>query len=275
MISRKYPSVTHVSARSIPRDDRLQILTAHQNENVFRERWQAPEEWSAPFWGGFIHALEGFARTEAPRRLKPVNIYFHWYSGDNWASLKALTRLFDWCLSQELHALTASEYARIVRDCRATRVFRKSDRHWVMVNQGAVRTFRLPRNEWRPDLAASRGVTGFRVCADGIFVHTDGSPRIELVLSQRPAPHLYLERSTAEIQFEILKPSEAAFTVQDVRPCVVTLGGFMPGASISLVVNDTPSIQTAGADGLLKLELPERAKVAARPSAVSERPGER
>ncbi|KAF0172244.1 MAG: hypothetical protein FD161_4061 [Limisphaerales bacterium] len=263
-MSRKRPSVTRVSARALPWDGELQITAANENENIYRERWAVSGDTESPFFGGFVLAEDGFERMERPRRLKPVNIYFHFYSGDNLASLNALTRLFEWALKQELHSITASDYARLVRDARATRVFRQSDTRWTLVNSGALRTFRLPKSALVPDLAASRGVTGWRVSGDALYVHTDGSPRVELVLTERPGAHLRLEASTAEIQFSKLAAREAAFTVRDVRACQVTLAGLPARATASITVNGRTSSWQTGAGGMLKMELPGEAKVEVR-----------
>lgn len=263
-MSRKRPSVTRVSARALPWEGELQITAANENENIYRERWAVSGDTESPFFGGFLLAQDGFERMEQPRRLKPVNIYFHFYSGDNLASLNALTRLFDWSLRQELHSVTASDYARLVRDARATRVIRESDTRWTLVNSGALRTFRLPKSSLVPDLATSRGVTGWRVSGDVVYVHTDGSPRVELALSSGSAPHLRLEASTAEIQFSKLAAREAAFTVRDIRPCQVTLAGLPPRATATLTVNGKASSWAVDAAGALKMELPAEAKVELR-----------
>lgn len=263
-MSRKRPSVTRVSARALPWADELQITAANENENIYRERWAVSGDTVAPFFGGFVLAQDGFERMDAPRRLKPVNIYFHFYSGDNLASLNALTRLFEWAVRQELHALTASEYASIVRDARATRIIRESATRWTLANQGRLRTFRLPKSAGVPDLAASRGVTGWRAVGDSVYVHTDGSPRVELSLNTSPAAHLRLETSTAEITFSRLAAREAAFTVRDVRPCQVTLAGLPPRATVSVAVNGQRSSGQNDPDGRLRLELPNEAKVEVR-----------
>ncbi|NDD38034.1 MAG: hypothetical protein EB082_06445 [Verrucomicrobia bacterium] len=242
-------------------DRTLQITSANENENIYRERWAVSGDTESPFFGGFLLAQDGFERMEQPRRLKPVNIYFHFYSGDNLASLNALTRLFDWAMRQELHAITAADYARLVRDARSARVIRESDVRWTFVTGGAVRTFRLPKSALVPDLAASRGVTGWRVTGDVIYVHTDGSPRVELALSSSPAAHLRLDQSTAEIQFTRLATREAAFTVRDIRPCQVTLAGSVAHSTAQVTVNGKPFSAQCDAMGVLKLSLPAEAKV--------------
>ncbi|MFA6543029.1 MAG: endo alpha-1,4 polygalactosaminidase [Limisphaerales bacterium] len=263
-ISRKRPSVTRVSARALPWEGELQISSANENENIYRERWAVSGDTESPFFGGFLLAQDGFERMEQPRRLKPVNIYFHFYSGDNLASLNALTRLFEWAAHQELHSLTAAGYARLVRDARGVRVIRESDTRWTLVSAGVLRTFRLPRSVSVPDLAASRGVTGWRASGDVIYIHTDGSPRVELALSTGPGAHLRLEASTAEIQFSKLAAREAAFTVRDVRACRVSLAGLPPNATATVAVNGQTTARHADAGGVLKMELPAEARVEVR-----------
>lgn len=263
-MSRKRPSITRVSARALPWEGELQITAANENENIYRDRWSATGETAAPFFGGFLLAEDGFERMEKPRRLKPVNIYFHFYSGDNHASLNALTRLFDWAQRQELHSLTAADYARLVRDARATRILRHSDSRWTLLNSGILRTFRLPKTNLLPDLAASRGITGWRITGEAIYLHTDGSPRVELALNERPAPHLNLEASTAEIQFAKFSARETTFTVRDIRPCQVTLAGLPPRATATADINGKPTQIQVAPDGRLKLDLPPTATVRLR-----------
>lgn len=260
-ISRRNPTLTQVAPRVMPWRDELQIHAANQNENVYRDRWKPYGQSDVPFYGGYIHAVESFEKTESPRRLKPVNIYFHYYSGDNLMALKALTRTFDWAMEQPLRSMTATEYAGVVRDCRKTRLFQSSDDRWIIVNQGQMRTFRLPKSAGMPSISESRGVTGYTVVGEYLYVHTDGSPRVELSLSFQPSAHLYLDSSTAEINFAKLESRAASFSVNDLRPIRVKLGGAIAGALYKLRVNDAISEIKADTKGRLQLDLPETATV--------------
>ncbi len=261
IISRQHPSVTRVAARSITWDGELQVYAANENENVYQGRWQAGLDADIPFYGGFIHAQDGFERMETPRRLKPVNIYFHWYSGDNPAALNALTHLFDWASQQELHSVNASEFARLVRDARGTRLTSDGENRWTITNNGDLRTFRLARTNAVPDMGASRGVTGWRIANNTLYVHTDGSKRVELVLTEKPSPHLFLVASTAEVRFEKLAPRSANFYVHDIRPCRVVFGGMTPLAKLRVTVNNQPSAAAADSGGQIRMLLPDEARV--------------
>ena len=65
----------------------LQIYASAANENIYTN------EWAGPFYG-FRNVIETFERTESPRRLAPVNIYYHWYSGEYKASMQALVEVY-------------------------------------------------------------------------------------------------------------------------------------------------------------------------------------
>ncbi len=260
-MTRKNPSLTRVSGHSVPWGDEIQIFCAHQNENVYRFRWKGGSGPDSVFLGGFILALDSFKLTESPRRLKPVNIYYHWYSGDNLISFSPLKQLYEWSMKQELHAITAAPFARLVRDLRNTRVYQKSPSQWILKNDGFCRTFRMNKSALVPDIATSKGVTGWREYLDSIYIHTDGSPTVELNLSPQPPAHVYLQSSTAEIRMMDLTKTSAYFYAKDYRPCNVTLAGFSPKQNVTITVNGKPMAWAADAAGILAMELPQEALV--------------
>ena len=98
-------------------------------------------DWRGPFYGGFRDVIDTFKRTESPRRLKPVNIYYHFYSASRIGALRALREVYDWSVAQPLHDMTASEFAKLTRDSRATRILQTDERSWCVVNDGKLRTF--------------------------------------------------------------------------------------------------------------------------------------
>jgi polysaccharide biosynthesis protein PelA len=261
-LSRRNPTLTQVSPRAIPWGDELQIHAANQNENVYRDRWKPYGQSDIPFYGGYIHAIESFQQTGSPRRLKPVNVYFHFYSGDSLMALKALTKALDWSVEQPLHSLTARQYAQTVRDCRNTRLFRAPDKRWILVNDGNLRTFRIDRPTGLPDISQCEGVTGYAVSGEHLYIHTDGSPRVTLRFSYQPSAHIYLISSSAEIEFTKLAPESAVFSVSDLRPCRVTLGGAFAGAQYEVRINEQPTTLRADSKGHLALTLPNTARVA-------------
>ena len=268
LISTAKPSLSFVSPRTLYWDGALQILAANQNENVYTH------DWTGPYFGMYSKVIDTFEKTESPIRLKPVNVYFHNYCGDKPDGLQSLLTVFDWVKSQELHSVTALQYAKIARDSRFTSIYQRAPNHFVMVNEGELRTFRLRSTDLVPDLSRSSGVVGY-VDHEGFrYLHTDGRRRVELVLasSAKAEEHLYLERSSGEIRWDELSSDHLRFEVHDVRPVSLVIGGVEADVPLSISVNGAAQVGESDPDGRLKLELPSRAKVEVSLSEAIDRP---
>ena len=250
VISKRHPFLSNISPRVMQWDGELQIHAANQNEFVYTKNW------AGPYFGGFAQVLETFAVTDAPRRVKPVNIYYHFYSAVTLGSLRALEKVHDWSLSQPLHSMTAVDYARLVRDSYSTKIYQTGPQSWSLINQGQQRTFRLKAGNGVPDLAASKGVVGYRIMGDALYVHTKGNTVTQLVLTPTPTPHLFLESSQGEIQWQELNPQRAKFTVTELRPDhTLVMAGSPPDKAWKATINKTTSEVKADAQGRLELKL--------------------
>jgi len=255
-ISRRHPYLSNISPRVMQWDGEVQVFSAMQNEFVYTRNWKGP------FFGGFRQVTETFEKTETPRRLKPVNLYYHFYSAATPGALKSLADACDWVMAHPLHSLTAVEFAKIARDAWGTRIYRTGINRYALCNAGHARTFRLPAGGLLPDLHASRGVTGFVVEGESLFLHTSGQPVTDLVLAPAPEPRPGLESSTAEISFQRIDKTGAVFTCDDLRPTVaVVLSGMIPARTWDVVINGSGQRLAANAAGKLELHLPSRATV--------------
>ena len=245
VISRARPSLTAVAPLSMKWGDRLQINAAVQNEMLFTNGFQGPR------WGGYVNVIQTFERTGSPRRLKPVNIYFHMFMADRLESLNSLRTVFDWAMAQPLQATTAAAYARVVRQTHTAAIFSSSPQSWVLVHGPDLRTFRLPSAGMLPDLAACKNVIGYQVFEGQLFVATGRSPRTELVLAKSPVPHVYLESSTAEVEVIKLEPKAISLRASDLRPVTVVLAGLAPGTACEVTVNGEKKSFMSDAGGRL------------------------
>jgi len=245
VISRARPSLTAVAPLSMKWGGRLQINAAVQNEMLFTNGFQGPR------WGGYVNVIQTFERTGSPRRLKPVNIYFHMFMADRLESLNSLRTVFDWAMAQPLQATTAAAYARVVRQTHTAAIFSSSPQSWVLVHGPDLRTFRLPSAGMLPDLAACKNVIGYQVFEGQLFVATGRSPRTELVLAKSPVPHVYLESSTAEVEVIKLEPKAISLRASDLRPVTVVLAGLAPGTACEVTVNGEKKSFMSDAGGRL------------------------
>lgn len=263
IISHLYPGIAGVAPRSIQwADGELQIHAANQNEFMYANGWQGP------FYGGFAEVVDTFERTELPRRLKPVNVYYHFYSATNLSSTRALEKIHRWCMTQPLRPITAHQFARIVRDAHRTTISQKGPRHWVMNNQGDCRTFRLPNNLGEPDLKNSSGITGWVEHAGSLYIHTNGQPRTELVMvdaKAEPLPesqaHLRLISSNAKIAFHSTTAQRVEFDFASALPGQIEFAGIPAFQECSLSVDGDSQKVQADAKGHVTLNLPSSGHV--------------
>lgn len=256
--SRQRPGIAQVSPRIMVWGDQFQVMAGIQNEMLYTHGF------AGPVYGGYQNVIQTFELTGKPRRLKPVNVYYHFFSGDRVESLRAVQHVYEWCLQQPLHAVTASSYAAMVRDARTTRVWRAEAGEWRMENRGRLASFRLKDEGLTPDMNRCQGVLGYNRQDGFLYVATDGSGKTRLVMSRDPGPHLALESSTAPISFDRLEAKEAAFEVKGWGPARVVLTGVPSAASATVVVNEKKGTAKFDSTGRLTLELPDRAKVLIR-----------
>lgn len=167
---------TQIEGLGINRQGLFQVFAPNQNENVYTN------EWTGPYYG-YERVIETYALTEKPRRLKPINIYFHSYITTKLAGMRSLDKVFDYALRQETTPVYGSEYAQKVLDFQGLNVARSAT-GWRLRGANTLHTLRLPASMGVPDLAASRGVAGWRDEGDMRYVHLAAQARdIELVLS--------------------------------------------------------------------------------------------
>nr|WP_245951777.1 bifunctional glycoside hydrolase 114/ polysaccharide deacetylase family protein [Paracidovorax anthurii] len=165
-ITRTNPSITAIGAFGIQKNGYLQVYAPITNENIYTNLWHGP-------FYGFEQVLQSFEMTDKPRRIKPVDIYYHVYSTSKRAGLNALRKVYDWAMAQPLHPVFASEFILKVRDFHTYAVARDGA-GWRVRGDGTLRTLRLPPALGTPLPQASQGVAGFRDGVEGTYVHLAG-----------------------------------------------------------------------------------------------------
>jgi hypothetical protein len=190
------PSLTRGSAMGIPKAGgaAYQVFAPVENENVFTHEWHGP-------FDGYAHAIETFELADSPRRMSPISIYYHFYSGTKTASLAALRRVYDWALAQPTARLYLSEYAAKVRAFQQVTIARRvDDGAWEIGDLGALRTLRVdPAWGW-PDVDRSVGVAGVHDAPQGRYIHLASDTRDVLLVPSAKAPEgPYLDASNGRV----------------------------------------------------------------------------
>ena len=184
-INKAKPTITLVTANMRDVNGRVQVYAPVMNENVYTNDWTGP-------FDGFRRVIETLEMTDTPRRLKPANVYYHFYAGTKMASLRSLHEIYDWSISQDIHPIHASEYIVKVPHFRTAGVARHLDGRWKVSGLGSIRSLRmLNTNNW-PKLDLAGSIVGARQLHDGIYLHTNGDNSFSFAMqSTRPQrPHL-------------------------------------------------------------------------------------
>lgn len=220
LITRADPTLTIVAPLGVPRGRHFQVYAPNQNENVYTRLWRGR-------YYGYERAIETFELTESPRRLKPVNIYYHTYSATKTASLVALHKVYAWALAQPLHPVYASEYIERVLDFNRAVVARGED-GWRVRGLERLRTLRAPRS-----MGAPQGdVAGYAVHGEQMYLLlTRGDASFEFTsnanaaLAEANAQLTAFERSANGVRFSLRGHVPIEFALRNAGRCEARLDG--------------------------------------------------
>lgn len=188
--TRSNPSMTVVEGLGMERNGLFQVFAPNQNENVYTNNWKGP-------FYGFERVIETFELTESPRRIKPIDIYFHTYLTTKLAGMRSLDKIFAYAMAQETTPIFASEYARKVTDFSKIAVARTAT-GWRIRGAEHVRTLRAPASLGLPDTDNSQAVAGFNQYEGDTYVHLAGSSA-DLVFSAHATPGVRLVSANARV----------------------------------------------------------------------------
>jgi len=260
-----FASVSQLSPMVRQLGEYEQVYAPLTNENAYTDGWQPP-------YDGFRRVLHTLEFSERPRRLKPIDIYYHFYSGSQPAALAALREVYDWAMAQENHPKYLSDYARAALEFRRIGIARLLDSdsqvaggaapvsRWRISGATELRSLRLAAG-LRPDMAASRGLAGYRCLHDGCRAHLGGDTRVELALrggaagaaTESTAAELpALHHSNGRVDYWRQTPQGADFRLRATVPLRAEF--HTAGRSCQLLRNGRP-LPVMRRGGLLQLQL--------------------
>jgi polysaccharide biosynthesis protein PelA len=190
----EFPSVYYVPPISRVVGQQRQIYAANSNENTYTNNWHGP------FYGQLL-LTETVKNTELPRRLKPINLYYHMYSGEKPGSLLAIKSFVAQERAAKVIPVKASEYAAIADDFFVTEIQQVDATSWAIAHRGAMQTLRIDdADSIDLDDAKSLGVLGATRHAGALYVALD--PALEpalLTIRPRDAVAANIEPGTARL----------------------------------------------------------------------------
>lgn len=199
-----------------------------------------------------------FREQPGQRRIAPLSFTFRFDDARTEEALTNVKKRLDLCAMQPLQPVRATDFVRLVEDAADTRTLEIAPGHWIILNAGHARTFRLPLTAGVPHLQRSRGVSGYQIRGDQLYVHTLGAPATELVMTdaQLVQDHLYLEEASSALRFHQLSSREVEFEFNDLRAGDVIFAGLMPESACHITLNGKRWSVLANASGRLSLDLP-------------------
>ena len=113
-----------------------QIYNPTSSEDIYTNQWS--ENFNA-----FQYLKITLKNTETPIRLKPINIYYHIYSGEREASLKALLSNIEYARQQDIAPVTVGHFTHIAEGFYSATIAQLAPDVWRIDNRQALPTIRL------------------------------------------------------------------------------------------------------------------------------------
>ncbi|MFQ5849293.1 MAG: hypothetical protein ACE5JU_01745 [Candidatus Binatia bacterium] len=173
----EFPSYSWVAPLGREVGSERQIYASNSNENTYTDLW------TRRFFG-FKHLVTTLQNTESPIRIKPLNVYYHMFSGEKLASLNAVLQNLRYARSQEIIPITTSRFASIVDGFFTCRISAIGNQQWRIEKRDALQTIRFDHATFQSvDFARSQGVIGQHHYQGSLYVALDaahGSPVVAL-----------------------------------------------------------------------------------------------
>lgn len=206
IISKQTPTVAAITPNARTLGEYTQVFAPIMNENIYTNNWLGP-------FDGFRRVIETFDMTGHPRRIKPVNVYYHFYAGTKKASLRSLEEIYDWTMQQDLMPILPSEYIVKVPNFRSAGVARHLDGRWKVSGLGSIKSLRTLQKNSFPVLSSDKALIGMHETSDATYIHTNGADSVTFSMQSSKPTLPYLVTANAAVKHWV-KRSDSALSVR-------------------------------------------------------------
>lgn len=169
-----------------------QIFSPNQNENVYTDLWKSN-------FYGFRNVIQTFQLTDTPRRIKPINVYYHFYSGSKLSSLNAVKDVYNYAIKQKIVPMFASDYIKRSLDFYSTVIaIDLIDNSWLIRTDGNLRTVKIFDKISNPVLNSD--ILGFYDYNDVRYIHLNNKNDYKLILTDGNLNKPYLKSSNGIVK---------------------------------------------------------------------------
>ncbi|MCX6989704.1 MAG: hypothetical protein NTX49_01365 [Chlamydiae bacterium] len=229
----------------------IQIYASANAENAYTDNW------SGNFFA-FQYLPITYQNTESPRRIKPMHLYFHSFSGQFLASVNAINQNLTYIKSQDPIAIQTTRYCSIGEGFYSVEIEPTAEHAWKIKNRKGLQTIRFDHAGSKGiDYAKSEGIVGSKTYQDSLYVYLDAASDAPIIALQEGSlcAQPYLIDSSWEI-YQLQREGESLFFTASGWGALsmrwkMPVDGTYSISSSSL--HETLSSQTK--DGILSIEL--------------------
>jgi polysaccharide biosynthesis protein PelA len=262
-----FPSISYLAPVSRIVGTERQIYAGNANDYIYITDGGGRDH-------GFLHLESTINATETPRRLKPVNVYYHMFAGERPAQVAAVRHHLDNARQASITPIAAAHYAAIADGFFTTEMLALGDSSWLIQHRGALQTLRFDdAADLAVDFSRSVGVLGQHKHGGSLYVALDEAfDEVIVALGpQTPEPTVAAHLIEGRWAFRDLRRQECGFTVtaKGYGTGQMTWGGLRPGGyrvtarqartavweEIAEVGDDGRLAVTADADAITPVEI--------------------
>ncbi len=209
------PYITRNFPIGIKKGDYYQIFAPNQNENVYTNLW------TSNFYG-FKNVIQTFQLTDRPKRLKPINVYYHFYSGSKLSSLNAVKEAYNYALREKITPMFASDYIKRALSFYDTVIAKDIiDDSWIIKTNEDLRTVKIPKNELYPIIDSD--IVGFSDYNDMRYIHLSSKTEYKLTLTNEKITRPYLKETNGIIKYSARNGNNQSVSIYGYVPIEVVI----------------------------------------------------
>lgn len=170
-----------------------------------------------PVFYSIIDIIDAFKLTDKPQRLKPIDIYFHFFTLDQLGGVKAMHKIFEYALSTPVMNIFVSDYFNKVQDFIGLSISKEQD-GWSFLTNDDLRELRIPQSMGYPDLVGSTNVIGYSAYNKDFYLHLGPGGKSFVRLTEKPPTIPFLMEANARVTRFLRKGKDIEFSLEGYLP---------------------------------------------------------
>jgi hypothetical protein len=207
-----------------------QYYTSNANDNIYAN------DWTGPYYG-LRNVIQSWERTESPRRLGALNVYYHIFTGERWSAVKALEQVYDYVLARDIAPVFTTDYIRMVQGFMSAEIVREGEATWRLRNYGSLRTVRFDDDNRFPDLSRSANVIGYWQYQGSLYVFLGEAAESLITLATEAPSQPYVALASHRILDWQTEGGMVSFRVEGVGRKKVVIGNLPRDTELAVVEN--------------------------------------